>query len=659
MAKMDKTENSMNSAKYRPDIDGLRTLAVLMVILYHVGVQGISGGFVGVDVFFVISGYLITGIIYPKLQAGTFSYQDFYLRRIKRIYPTLLLVVAVTFIASYFFMMQTDFKEFINSALASLLSLSNFFFMLNTGGYFDQSTDNLPLLHTWSLSVEEQFYILWPIILTLAFRFKKGAFIFIASLLLSIGYSQYLTLTNPSFAYYMIPSRAFELLIGGMCSIYLKNTFPTIKIRSLLASLGAIIIIASSLILSKHSNFPGLNALPVCLGTAMIIIAGNGNIYPSVNKILSFKPVVYIGKISYAAYLWHWPLIAFYNYRGLPLTPLNQLTIIITTLLLSSITFHFIENKTRYLNFSFQKTVLIFFVLPVIAFTGITIASYKTDGFAYRFKGYIDELSAKNDPSKIRSDCHTNYYKNNWDIKKIIPECNIGDTSRPVDGYLWGDSFGNASAGFFDSYGKANGLNFQERTISWTPPIPATSFGRPNFKNEYKTSTASFTSWIFNESLKYKYVVLSADWRQYDKCSRDEITGIPHECALFDSNGNNITRDYRNRVESMIKEYINHGVNVIIFNSVNGIDFNKIKSGKISGKDISTKEYMKKEVIGDDEFIHYLVKKYSQITYIDPNNILCKNGSCTGQINGKIIYRDGGHLNWSGSKELGRLFVKE
>ncbi|EKQ2607362.1 hypothetical protein P4037_005293, partial [Salmonella enterica] len=168
-----------------------------------------------------------------------------------------------------------------------------------------------------------------------------------------------------------------------------------------------------------------------------------------------------------------------------------------------------------------------------------------------------------------------------------------------------------------------------------------------------------FTSWIFNESLKYKYVVLSADWRQYDKCSRDEITGIPHECALFDSNGNNITRYYRNRVESMIKEYINHGVNVIIFNSVNGIDFNKIKSGKISGKDISTKEHMKKEVVGGDEFIHYIVKKYPQITYIDPNDILCKNGLCTGQINGKIIYRDGGHLNWSGSKELGRLFVKE
>ncbi|EHE5958113.1 hypothetical protein JMS23_003922 [Salmonella enterica] len=109
----------------------------------------------------------------------------------------------------------------------------------------------------------------------------------------------------------------------------------------------------------------------------------------------------------------------------------------------------------------------------------------------------------------------------------------------------------------------------------------------------------------------------------------------------------------------MIKEYINHGVNVIIFNSVNGIDFNKIKSGKISGKDISTKEHMKKEVVGGDEFIHYIVKKYPQITYIDPNDILCKNGLCTGQINGKIIYRDGGHLNWSGSKELGRLFVKE
>lgn len=648
----------MNSAKYRPDIDGLRTLAVLMVILYHVGVQGISGGFVGVDVFFVISGYLITGIIYPKLQAGTFSYQDFYLRRIKRIYPTLLLVVAVTFIASYFFMMQTDFKEFINSALASLLSLSNFFFMLNTGGYFDQSTDNLPLLHTWSLSVEEQFYILWPIILTLAFRFKKGTFIFIASLLLSIGYSQYLTLTNPSFAYYMIPSRAFELLIGGMCSIYLKNTFPTIKIRSLLASLGAIIIIASSLILSKHSNFPGLNALPVCLGTAMIIIAGNGNIYPSVNKILSFKPVVYIGKISYAAYLWHWPLIAFYNYRGLPLTPLNQLTIIITTLLLSSITFHFIENKTRYLNFSFQKTVLLFFILPVIAFTGITIASYKTDGFSYRFKGYLDELSASNDPSKMRSTCHTSYYKNNWDIKRIIPECNIGDTSKSVDGYLWGDSYANASTGFFDVWAKANGLNFQERTISWTLPIPGTSYGRPTFGLADKINTAKFTSWIFNESLKYKYVILAADWRQYDKCFNDELRGVPHECELYDQYGNKITNQYRTRIEDMISKYISHGVIIILFNSVNGIDYNKIKAGKISGEDISTNKYKKEEIKGADEFINYLVKKYPQIKYIDPNKAICNDSLCSGEINGVILYRDGGHLNWLGSKLLGEKYLK-
>jgi len=649
----------MNSAKYRPDIDGLRTLAVLMVILYHVGVQGISGGFVGVDVFFVISGYLITGIIYPKLQNDTFSYQDFYLRRIKRIYPTLLLVVAVTFIASYFFMMQTDFKEFINSSLASLLSLSNFFFMFNTGGYFDQSTDNLPLLHTWSLSVEEQFYILWPIILTLAFRFKKGTAIFIVSLLLSIGYSQYLTYTNPSFAYYMIPSRAFELLIGGICSIYLKNIFTSLKIRSILASAGIIIIIISSLTLSKHSNFPGLNALPVCLGTAMIIIAGNGNIYPSVNKILSLKPVVYLGKISYAAYLWHWPLIAFYNYRGISLTPLNQSVIIFVTFLLSILTFHLIENKTRYLNLTFHKAALLFFVLPVMIFSGITITSYKTDGFSYRFKGYLDELSEANDPSKIRSTCHTSYYRNNWNIKEIIPECNIGDTSRPVDGYLWGDSFGNASAGFFDSYGKANGLNFQERTISWTPPIPATSFGRPNFRSEDKVNTAHFTNWLFNESMKYKYVVLSADWRQYDKCSLDEKRGTPHECALFDEKGKNITREYRERVESMIQKYLDNGVKVIIFNSVNGIDFNKIKSGKISGKDITTSEYMKKETVDADEFIKSLLVKYPQINYIDPNIVLCQEGLCTGQIKGKIIYRDGGHLNWSGSKALGEAYIKK
>lgn len=648
----------MKSVKYRPDIDGLRTLAVLMVILYHVGVQKISGGFIGVDVFFVISGYLITGIIYPRLHENSFSYKEFYLRRIKRIYPTLLVVVLTTFIASYFFMMQTDFKEFINSALASLFSLSNFFFMLNTGGYFDQSTDNLPLLHTWSLSLEEQFYIFWPVILALSIKFRKCTIILISLFLFSTGYSQYLALSNASFAYYMLPSRAFELLIGSFCSIYLKNISPSKITRTVLSLLGAFLVIASSFILSKNSSFPGFNALPVCIGTAMIIIAGNGNNYPYVNKMLSFKPIVYIGKISYAAYLWHWPLIAFYHYRGLPLTPLNQVAIIATTFLLSSITFHFIENKTRYLNISFQKALLYFTTLPIIVFSAITVISYKTDGFAYRFNGYMDELSAKNDPSKIRSACHTNYYKNNWDIKTIIPECNIGDTSRPVDGYLWGDSYANASTGFFDTWAKAHGLNFQERTISWTLPIPGTSFGRPTFGLTDKINTAKFTSWIFNESLKYKYVILAADWRQYDKCFKDEIHGVPHECELYDQNGVKITKQYRGRVEDMIKKYIEHGVQIIIFNSVNGIDYNKIKAGKISGEDISTDKYKKEEVKGADEFINYLVKKYPQINYIDPNKAICKDGLCSGEINGTILYRDGGHLNWLGSKLLGERYLK-
>ncbi len=302
---------------YRPDIDGLRAVAVVLVILFHAGVDGFTGGYIGVDVFFVISGFLITGLIHKEIVAGEFSFVRFYERRIRRIIPALFLVIFVSVIAGWFILLPSDLSDLTNSAAATAKFISNIWFWRETENYFAHQSEYAPLLHTWSLAVEEQFYIVFPILLIALARLRRAraTVIVIAGICaLSFAYSAYAVAHTPSAAFFLATSRAWELGLGALLAL---GAVPPIRapwLREAIAAAGLAAIVAAGIVFRHATPFPGMAALAPCLGAAAIIYTGaaSGAVRRTcVGRLLSLRPVVFVGLISYSLYLWHWPMLAF------------------------------------------------------------------------------------------------------------------------------------------------------------------------------------------------------------------------------------------------------------------------------------------------------------------------------------------------------------
>lgn len=301
----------MSSIKYRPEIDGLRSFAVLPVLVYHMHIGLLSGGFVGVDIFFVISGYLITSILIKEIDGGIFSILGFYERRARRILPALLFMILVCAPFSYILMLPYQIIDFSESVIAAILFFSNFHFMME-GGYFAGPSAFKPLLHTWSLSVEEQFYIVFPIFLAFFWRFniKTILIIMAATFLFSVVGAEIGAGFSSTMNFFFTPSRAFELLAGCFVAFALRRgPLKRSALSEGLALLGAGAIIISYAILGHWGNVPGFGALLPTLGATLVILfAQRGTL---VARFLSLRPIVFIGLISYSLYLWHWPIFVF------------------------------------------------------------------------------------------------------------------------------------------------------------------------------------------------------------------------------------------------------------------------------------------------------------------------------------------------------------
>lgn len=333
--------------KYRPEIDGLRTIAVIGVIVYHLNSENLKGGFLGVDVFFVISGYLITTIIYRQISERRFSFWNFWKRRFKRLYPALSIVVFLTLVVGFWVLPSPERGALPIQALGALFSFSNILLWRTTGGYWDTSSENISLLHTWSLSLEEQYYICFPIFLFLVSIFLKRrlglatVLLLITSLILSVVFSY----DKPTQAFYLLPTRMWELLIGSLLAInssYLSRVLRSSIQGTLVHLLGIVLIIASYFLIENERGFPGLYPVVPCLGTYLILAFQCQS--SLVTRFLSFSPIVYLGKISYSLYLWHWPIIVYARYRSLES---NEFIILASTFLLAVISYHFIEQPIR------------------------------------------------------------------------------------------------------------------------------------------------------------------------------------------------------------------------------------------------------------------------------------------------------------------------
>jgi peptidoglycan/LPS O-acetylase OafA/YrhL len=300
---------------YRPDIDGLRALAILPVLLFHLNFPFVEGGFVGVDIFFVISGYLITRILCDDLEGGSYSIGRFYERRARRILPALFVVLAVSCVVGFIVLVPHDLVALGQSVVATLLFVSNILF-LNQVGYFADPAETKPLLHTWSLAVEEQFYIVFPLLLAGLRRFGRRITVWacFAICLVSFAAGVWLVQKNQAAAFYLAPTRFWELLIGSLLALGMFPLPGSDRVRQSLGCLGLGLIAFSILTYSEGTLFPGVAALAPSIGAGLIIYSGqNGATW--VSRLLSLRPLVFIGLISYSLYLWHWPIQAFYRYE--------------------------------------------------------------------------------------------------------------------------------------------------------------------------------------------------------------------------------------------------------------------------------------------------------------------------------------------------------
>jgi peptidoglycan/LPS O-acetylase OafA/YrhL len=374
--------------QYRPEIDGLRALAVVPVILSHAGFQAVSGGFVGVDIFFVISGYLITSIILAEKAANTFSLINFYERRARRILPALFVVLVICLPLAWLCLLPADLKNFSKSVIAVSTFTANFLFW-RWSGYFDTASQLKPLLHTWTLAVEEQFYLFFPLFLMLLWRLAKSRIFIVLTVvaLLSFGLGQYFSVSRPFFAFYLLPTRGWELLVGVLLAVWQNSACGNRRVSantlSALSFVGLFAVLGSIFLFTKAVITPSFFTLIPTLGTALIIFGANqGNM---VGKLLSAKAMVLIGLLSYSAYLWHQPLLAFARHRYGEPSEYLLIAIVLVTFLLSYLSYKFIETPVRNQKKFNREFIFKGAAICSAIFICIGLAGLLTNGFSQRF----------------------------------------------------------------------------------------------------------------------------------------------------------------------------------------------------------------------------------------------------------------------------------
>jgi peptidoglycan/LPS O-acetylase OafA/YrhL len=336
-----------SKGSYRGDIDGLRAVAVGLVLLYHTGVTPLRGGFIGVDIFFVISGYLITQLLRADLKAGSFRISSFYERRILRILPALFCVIAVTLAVAPLILFPVELRTSAETAISALASASNLY-LLGSGGYFGADTLSQPLLHTWSLGVEEQFYLMFPLLMILLIRLplRTARWILGFILLISLAAGVALAYINRDYAYYFPVTRAWELLTGAMVSFAPRMTFSRWT-GEIAAACAFLLLLVCGLKFHSGLAFPGFYAVIPCLATAAIILFGRHD-RPLLNMLLASRPFTWFGKISYSVYLWHWPILIYYQLAiGRLLNVKEAVILCIVIILIGALSWRYIEQPFR------------------------------------------------------------------------------------------------------------------------------------------------------------------------------------------------------------------------------------------------------------------------------------------------------------------------
>ncbi|MBI1354469.1 MAG: acyltransferase family protein [Acidobacteria bacterium] len=455
---------------YRPEIDGLRAVAVLLVVLFHAGL-GFPGGYVGVDVFFVISGFLITSLVLKEIELGRFSMLRFWERRVRRLAPAMLAMIFGVLVVGWFLLLAQDYAELASSVLWQIACVANVFFWRNTG-YFAGGADEKPLLHTWSLAVEEQFYLALPLLLVLVWRSAPGNPVarcraFFALIIVgSLALSAYATSAHAAAAFYLLPSRAWELAFGGLLATLPKRWFP---VKAAAAEVGALLglalICGAAVLFNEDTPFPGTAALAPCLGAAAFIWASSSRSTAS-SRILSTRPAVAVGLLSYSLYLWHWPVLAFMNYWALSRAQTaSRLLAVGLALALAGLSYALIEQPFR------RKRVLADRRSSVLAFAGSVSFALVAAALITQMQGLPSRHSPR--AEQFAADAREPHFSASvkpQDLERGRLN-RFGASGGDADLLLWGDSHAMAVAPALDRFLAEKGRSGLAVTHPATAPI--------------------------------------------------------------------------------------------------------------------------------------------------------------------------------------------
>ena len=647
---------------YRADIDGLRAVAVALIIFYHLGMSP-PGGFIGVDVFFVISGFLITNIIVQDIEAGRFSFAAFYARRIKRILPALLVMLIVVLAAGAFLLMPGDYEVTAWSALYTAGSLSNFYFLRHTG-YFDVASELMPLLHTWSLGVEEQFYLAWPAILVCIVRIaginRRKLGLAVATLSgISLAWCVYRMHTDPKAAFYLPQTRAWELGTGALLAIVPRSRYSaSLTMANVAGIAGFGLILWSALSLSGTSPFPGYNALPPIAGAALLIAPWRAS--GLMQGVLSREPFAFLGKISYSLYLWHWPIIVLYRHfeLGAPLSLLERIALAAVTLAVAWMSRAFVEEPFRRSPWTMPTSM----GAGITAAIAVALVSFGIAN-AHGFPGRAPDVERYASPDVM------------WDWNCRHPEdrsadgapgssCILGADTTKIRGVLLGDSHAEHFAPLIDVAARETGMSVVLFRPGCMPMLGTTSVKRffPSSAN-YNQYCAELMRSVLNfiRSLpELDLIVLAFAW-----------IGYPHELYRNDPSerGNQHGLELLGEAfDEFFRSLDRPGLKFLVIGDVPQLlpyNHSCLSKTKMILRRPCPATMLKTPLSlggayreGVRSVIRDLPNRWPNVSVLIPHDFMCGDSDCLTILNGEFLYRDMNHLRRNLSEETKKQLIQ-
>ena len=638
----------MTTPTYRPDIDGLRAIAVLAVVLYHSGLDVVSGGYVGVDVFFVISGFLITTIIVRELADGTFSIAGFYERRMRRILPASIVTVAVCLLVGYLVFETKDLGNLAHSVIANSLFLSNIFFYMQTG-YFDAAAELKPLLHTWSLSLEEQYYVVTPLLLMLIAKVFRRRYLVVVIPIAVFSFIACVigTYEDQSLTFYMLTTRGWELLIGSILAI---ATIPRLRNEMgmrVLALLGLGLVLFSMFVFDNETPFPGAYAALPTIGTAILIYTGHAGATP-VNRMLSLRPMVFVGLVSYSLYLWHWPIIVFSKYlKGVALSNVENAAMLVVIFAVSVASWRFVETPFR------RKQLL-----PTRK--GIFIASLVSTAILI-----IASLFARGDVVDIE----WTHWRSCENVEERLQEneslCVAGDAAAEPTFFHWGDSHARALNSAAKASAQRVGVAGYVSSKSGCPPLRGIErFGRTGC-TEHNEAVLSYII----ENPDIETVILAAHWTTYAEGNQYNVEQSEQD-KLVDSLSDQ-GQPEQGQLELMetglyrtIQALSESGKKVVLVGPVPEVGHNVPSVNHIA--QITNRDVNEMIAPTAEVFAMRSEKAFSVLTKIEtelgipllrPSNKLCNERLCIVALeDGTALYHDEDHLSTAGAQYISEIF---